>query len=613
MPDTQYGIDRKPLKDLLREAGARHVQLPDFQRGWVWDDNHIRSLLASISLDYPVGAVMMLETGGSIEFKQRPLEPLAPTSVKADRLILDGQQRLTSLFQSLMSDKPVEIPRRDKKPIKRWYYIDIQKAIHGEEPDREDAILSVPEDKKVRIRNTIEADYSTAEREYENMVFPLKNIFDPRDWADGFKEHWSKQGKSEQGKSLWNTFDRSVVDNFRDYLIPVISLGKNTPPAAVCQVFEKVNTGGVALTVFELLTAKFAIHGFELGEDWKERKQQLKNIVGVKRPVLGKVSNTDFLQAVTLLATRERREQEQKEGNPRPPAISCKRADMLNLNLEEYKQWAAPLMDGFKGAASFLALQNVRDAKFLPYRSQLIPLAAILTVLKKEILTKGEREKLARWYWCGVFGELYRGTPATLFALDLPEVVEWMRGGESTPQTVEEARFHAKRLLSLKDLRQAASKGVYSLILRERARDWSTGYEMEHFNAFDYAVDIHHIFPQKWCSDERIDMDRCNSIVNKTLLYAGTNRMIGAKAPSKYTSDLKNGEAINEAKLDEILQSHFIDPDPLRRDEFDDFFNERHKNLVKQIQQAMGKKAVWDDDEGEEPPDDDEDEVDEDE
>lgn len=612
MPDTNYQVNPQSLKDLLEEAGDGRVQLPDFQRGWVWNDKRIRSLLASISLSYPVGAVMMLETGGSIRFKPRTLEG-APDSTEeaAGRLILDGQQRLTSLFQSLLSDKPVKTPGRGKETIERWYYIDMQKAICGEEADREDAILSIPKDKRLRSsKNVIEADYSTAEHEYQNMVFPLKDIFNSYGWANGFREHWNHD---QEKLRMLDTFHKSIVMNFDRYKIHVFSLGKNTPPAAVCQVFEKLNTGGVALTVFELLTARFAIDGFELGEDWKARKQQLKNIGGVKRPVLGKVSNTDFLQAVTLLATRERQEQELKKGNNRPPAISCKRADMLELELKEYKKWAAPLMDGFKGAASFLALQNVRDAKFLPYRSQLIPLAAILTVLKKEMLTLGEREKLARWYWCGVFGELYAGTPATRFAWDLPDVVEWMRGGDTIPRTVDNVLFRARRLLSLQSLSSAAYKGVHSLILREKPCDWSTGLEMEHFNEFDYAVDIHHIFPQKWCSDRKIDKDKCNSIVNKTPLYAPTNRKLGANAPSEYTSAIEKDEENDEAKLNERLRSHFIDPDLLRTDKFNDFFNARHRKLVEQIEQATGKDAVWDDDEGEEPPDDDEDEVDEDE
>jgi hypothetical protein len=91
-----FGIEKEFLGDLLTEAGNGKAQLPEFQRGWVWPMENIRSLLASISLGYPIGTLMMLRTGGDVRFKQRPIEGVSPNG-KADRLILDGQQRLTSL------------------------------------------------------------------------------------------------------------------------------------------------------------------------------------------------------------------------------------------------------------------------------------------------------------------------------------------------------------------------------------------------------------------------------------------------------------------------------------------------------------------------------------
>ena len=601
MPETSYGIDRESLKSLLGEAGDGRVQLPDFQRGWVWDDDHIRSLLASISLTYPVGAVMMLEAGGSsTQFKQRPLEGVAATK-GADRLILDGQQRLTSLFQSLLLDEPVATKNQRDKQIKRWYYIDMQMALYGKAADREDAILSIPDDKKVRtFQNEITADYSTAELEYQNMVFPLKDIFAPYKWAEGFREYWNDQEKSR----LWDAFHQSVVQKFELYLIPVIEIGKDTPKEAVCQVFEKVNMGGVTLTVFELLTAMFAADNFELRPDWDKRERKLK-----ERSVLKDVSSTDFLQAITLLATWERREQEMKAkpDMERPPAIGCRRADVLRLTLDEYKRWADRVMDGFEGAAFFLRSQHVFNAKFLPYGSQLIPLAAILTVLNKNVLTEGEKDKMAQWYWCGVFGELYGGSTETRFARDLPQVVEWVRGGETVPRTVDEAQFHPDRLLSLRSRRSAAYKGVYSLLLREGACDWMTSAKMEDFDHFGKAVDIHHIFPQRWCKAQvpPIGPEQADSIVNKTPLYASTNRMVSGQAPSKYASRIEDRAKIDEAKLDGHLESHFIDPKLFRSDDFDGFFGARQQALLDRIGKAMGKRVITDTnipDEGEDLP-----------
>ena len=170
-----FGIEKESLDGMLGEAADGRTQLPEFQRGWVWDDDHVRSLLASISLSYPIGAVMMLRAGGeTIRFKQRPLEGApAPGEQKAERLILDGQQRLTSLFQSLRLDRPVRTRDQRGRKIKRWYYIDMQMALNAN-GDREEAVISLPEERQIkRFGRDVVKDYSTPEREYEAMVFPL--------------------------------------------------------------------------------------------------------------------------------------------------------------------------------------------------------------------------------------------------------------------------------------------------------------------------------------------------------------------------------------------------------------------------------------------------------
>ncbi len=93
------------LQDLLKQVGDGLIQLPDFQREWKWDDDRITSLLASVMLDHPIGVLMMLETGGdSSNFAATPLSGSNAPKVKPQRLLLDGQQRMTSLFQALASN-----------------------------------------------------------------------------------------------------------------------------------------------------------------------------------------------------------------------------------------------------------------------------------------------------------------------------------------------------------------------------------------------------------------------------------------------------------------------------------------------------------------------------
>ena len=585
-----YNIEKESLDKMLNEASDGSTQLPDFQRGWVWDDDHVKGLLASISLGYPIGAVMMLQVGGeTVRFRQRPLEG-APTSATRDpeRLILDGQQRLTSLFQSLRLDRPVQTLDQRGRKIERWYYIDMRKAL-DKNADREDAVVSLPADRQVkRFGRDVVEDYSTREREYAAMLFPLSEVFDTDEWIEGFQEHWAYDREKIR---FWHAFNRSIVKRFEQYQVPVIELGKDTPKEAVCQVFEKVNTGGVTLTVFELLTATFAADDFELRPDWEKRERRIRS-----QSIFDGVSNTDFLQAVTLLATQERRNAALSDGadEDRAPGIGCKRTDMLKLELVDYQRWAEPLMAGFERAARFLHSQHLYDAKFLPYGSQLIPLAAILTLLGKGWEPHAAREKLARWYWCGVFGELYGSASETRFARDLPQVIEWIRHDGPKPDTIYDADFAKTRLLTLRTRNSAAYKGIYALL-------WKTGEESSIQVYFNESIDIHHIFPQQWCLENGIEPGRCDSIVNKTPLAARTNRSIGGQAPSEYLKRIE-GEVPRD-NLDEHLRTHLLDPAHLRADDFDGFFAARRSALLRVIQKEMGKQTAPDTiEEGVEPP-----------
>ena len=114
--------------------------------------------------------------------------------------------------------------------------------------DREEAIKFLAADRIQRnFRGEVTEDYSTPEREYAAHMFPLERIFDPDEWSMGFQEHWDYDRDKIR---LWNSFRTEVIRRFDTYELPVIELGRDTPRQAVCQVFEKVNTGGVTLTVF---------------------------------------------------------------------------------------------------------------------------------------------------------------------------------------------------------------------------------------------------------------------------------------------------------------------------------------------------------------------------
>ena len=588
---STFDSGKEPLADLLRNIDKGHTQLPDFQRGWVWDDYHIVSLLASVAQAYPIGAIMSLEAGNDdVRFKTRPFTGVTlQRGVEPEELILDGQQRLTSLYQALFSKEAVVTKDTKGNEFKRYYFMDIGKALRGD--DLEEAILSVPEAKKVvNFRSEVLADYSTVALQCQQGIFPLNLIFDATlkgQWQVAFLQAKGNEKMPEQ-LAKWTDFETRILSSVAQYHVPVINLKKSTTKAAICQVFEKVNTGGVSLTVFELLTATFAVDDFNLRDDWEKREKVFEAY-----PILEKLPSDNFLQVISLLSTREKREAKRAEGvneEERLPAISCKRKDILKMSLGEYKAWANKVEKGLLDVARFLHSQYIFAQRDVPYNTQLVPLAAILVQLGDRFNNDGVRSKVKKWYWCGLLGEQYGSATETRFAKDLPEVLAWIDGGPE-PDTVRDAEFSPQRLLSLRSRGSAAYKGVYALMMQHNALDFGSGEPINQVSYFDDYIDIHHIFPRKWCDENHIPAGVRDSIVNKTPLSYKTNRKIGGAAPHEYLKKLRKETGDDESRQEVILKSHIITPSALFADDFTLHFEARAQRILELIASAMGKQV----------------------
>jgi hypothetical protein len=164
-------------------------------------------------------------------------------------------------------------------------------------------VISLPADGVLRSNfgKDVVLDLSDAKKQRGQGYFPLHLLYgDFMSWILELDD-----------RDLGEEFHERYIKPAATYDIPAIVLDEDTDKAAVATVFEKVNIGGLPLNVFELLTAMFAGDAdyyddqmgedFRLNDDWKET--QLK---WTAYPVLGAVENTDFLQAVTMLATRKR-------------------------------------------------------------------------------------------------------------------------------------------------------------------------------------------------------------------------------------------------------------------------------------------------------------------
>ncbi len=584
------------LKVLLNDVQNGKIQLPDFQRGWVWNEDRIRGLLASISRGFPVGAVMTLSAGGDIRFRTRLVEGVSENGISSpDRFLLDGQQRLTSLYQALLHPDAVSTQNSRGEKRLSWFYIDMRRAV-SDAADREDAVIVVPKDKKITRdfgRETI-LDLSSSEFEYKELMFPTEKLFDPLDWTLDYTRYWGSRASLHPDgdpTDFFGKFNDGVIKPFEGYLLPVIHLEKETPKEAVCTVFEKVNTGGVPLNVFELATASFAAESgeFSLRDDWRDRRQRLYPSYG---GVLQGIEGEHFLQSVALLKTQEDRRRAIEGGQPanRLPAISCKRRDILNLHLHDYQQWADEVEEGFRKAAKFLQSQFIFGRHNVPYNTQLVPLAALYVELGDELEPALAIEKLARWYWSGIFGEAYGGTTETQFALDLAQVTEYVRV-DVEPTLIAQANFVPERLLTLRTRNSAAYKGLYALQMKNGASDWRSDQLLSLATYNNENIDIHHVFPVAWCrSPERkpaIPSRLYDSVINKTPLSAATNRLIGGRGPAVYLKRLQ--EDMGKARLEQALEAHWLIPRHLKTENFQASFVARGEALLSLIGQAMGR------------------------
>lgn len=572
------------LKDLLAWTTSGKLQLPDFQRGYKWEDERIRQLLVTILRGHPLGVVMLLEADNSnIRFKPRLIEGVAVShDPPVEWLLLDGQQRLTSLTQALTADGVVSTKDSRGKLLQRRYYLKLDGALDGEQ-ELDQSVVSVPGDGVIRTNfgKDVLLDLSDEGKERTAGHFPLRLLFDPyaaTTWLSKLAD-----------QSIMPKMIAELLNPIGSYAIPAIVLDDSTSKAAVATVFEKVNIGGLPLNVFELLTAVYAgdvdyfnTYGddFRLSDDWLATKESLKGFA-----TLAGLESTDFLQIVTLLASLHNKR-----------ATTARKEDILGLKLDDYLKWAPQARKALVWVAGFLDAQHIHVATDLPYPKQVVPLAAIKVVIGDRADIHGVHRRLSQWYWCGVLGELYGGAIETRFARDLEQVPAWATATSDPrvprPKTVDDANFFESRLHSMRTRRSAAYKGLYALLMAEDTRDWILNQPFDKAAFLSMQVDIHHIFPKAWCTKNGIDSDRRESIVNKTPLGKKTNIRLGGHAPSVYIKGLEAAVGITPHELDKLIAAHQIEVSALRADDFDAFFNSRREALSKLIENAMGKPVA---------------------
>jgi len=513
-------------------------------------------------------------------------------------MVLDGQQRLTSLFQSLFSRQGV----KSSDGRSYFFYLDVDHlmtdsdgSIEAGDPLFEDSLFFVQDDRKrQRIRYdglTPRYDVATSELELENGAFPLNVLF-TRDgvtrWRDSFLEARANENMKEyiRLQGLWGTLVEPWLHRIRDYPFPVIELRPDMPLSAICHIFEKVNSTGVPLSVFDLCTAILWAQEFKLNDQWKVTKRKFDESQTLR--MQGDLEGANFLQVISLLDSLER-----KQAAPDSRiAVNCRRDDLLKLKAEMVKRWWPIVEQAYRESSKFMEAQGMINRRIVPYSTMIIPLAAIFGHIRT---TKGALDvsyswpKIEQWYWCSVFSQRYSSSVEANAAVDFEQVINWIDGGV-VPDVVRTFAFQADRLQELTTIRNVVYKGILCLLTKGGARDFAGGGSLSVNLFHETSQDHHHIFPKAALHSLGIKDPRSESLVNKTLIGAATNRSIGGRLPSSYVSNLAS--RLGEPLVNTILRSHRIAPEALSRDDWNSFVLSRREELRQLIQETCGGNVL---------------------
>lgn len=550
----------QPLKQLLNEIDMRITALPDFQRDFVWDPKATSKLIVSIAENHPAGSLLRVrDTKKSFahrSFKNAPqLNGHNPTY-----LYLDGQQRLTSLYQAFYGVG-------DNR-----YYIDLVKVLAGSELG--DAITFYKAtDKKV-------AHFSQLSVQASELVLPLSVL---KDGLGGYST-WlaavvmSASSATEQidlMKKL-TAVQNPLIQNLDGYSFPVVTLSDETTAEAICTIFETLNSTGIKLGVFELLTARFLPKGVNLRDLLAKAK--------VSYPIIDKkdfdIDPYYLLQAISLASKT---------------SPSCKRGEVLDLRADEIEKWWQPVVEGMARALKLLKQCGVLTPKWMPYDTALPTMAAVLAKnpIQNIPADAAIRPMLTQWFWCAVFGQVYQNSPNTQAAKDTTQLLAWFNGG-GVPETVSAFTFNSASLRETTPRQRAVYRGVIALLLSRKPLDFFQGSPIDEAAVQSKNVDDHHIFPQDYLKNNGVpEATLRDCVLNRTLIDRTTNIKISNRAPSIYLSEIKTGWK-NDILYHNLLTSHLLptgENSPLLTDNFAGFLDRRQKAIWDKIQQVTGQST----------------------
>lgn len=520
--------DPLTIRKLIDRISSGDIRIPAFQRGFVWEPDQVAFLLDSIYKGFPIGTIILWKTDARLNAEKRMGYFTLPEPQKdyPVNYVLDGQQRLTSLFSVFQTELAPDSTE----------WVDVYFDMAAEETIQESLFIAL---------DVAEVDPA--------RHFPAKTLFDTvayRKATTTFADDRLERLDELQAK-------------FKEYLVPN-EVFESDDRNKVAIVFERINRAGTDLNVFELLSAwswseefdlveKFADlqeiiadHGFEdLGSD---RDLQLRICAGV----------------ITGETTPNR---------------------IMELKGEEIRARFQEIQNGIVGALDFLSREiNVKHFKMLPFPGLLVPLSVFFATNKSEGVNYNEKQKdvLLRWFWRSVFSRRFSADVNERQAADIVEMRHLVRDKDYAFR-LPRAELRIDFLKDTFSSANANSRVLILLLSSRTAYSFISGAKVDASKVLKKGSthEFHHIFPQKYLHDVGLTSREINVLANICFLTRSDNNWIRAKAPKEYLA------AIGAETKSDYLASAYC-PDNTEDITYEEFLKERVGLLVSRAEALMG-------------------------
>ncbi len=573
--------DKISLGRIIDGIGDGHYVIPDFQREFEWHPWDVVELIKSIFKDYYVGTLLLWKADKENikALSCESIDGFPKDRLKPRHIVLDGQQRLSALHHVFFAPN---INYR-KRSNRCFFFIDLEKLL---DKNIEEAIYYDWGTKKtMNIVNNKEVQFA-------KKIFPLKVLSEKKDdfheWLEGYKVYWLRNGNKEI-ESERQELKKEFNDILHEYEISYIELDRNIEIAKVCDIFTKINSTGVPLSIFDLLNAVLKPKEIQLKKEWRKVAENFSGVIEAKS-VLQTMSilkqNYCAPSYLYYLVPGEKK------------TIKCPDGTFEKVVLIKEKQEFIDLWD-FVVINMRKTLQSIRNARdfgaiiprFIPY-PVMIPIITALNIEKEKDIYEDKqniKKKIKTWYWASIFTRNYSSSAESQMAKDHLELKKWFNNDDEEPNVVIQIKREIGNLNLEHEKTQSSAiyKAIFNLLIMKGAKDWDS-YELpEYANLHD-----HRIVPYSW---GKRNIKNINTVLNRTPLSDATNcNVIGSQLPNVYIKKMFD-KAKNKEEVYKLFKTHLISETAIEillrpnftKKDFEEFICEREKTILKEIKKLV--------------------------